>query len=306
VPIYDQTFRRYEGARSTRALWWPIARMTFKPALKNKLTWVLLVGMLLGLVALSIGFFAAAKVEELAPGQANEAMRTARMQKIPLFGRDVNLGTLFHVCLGPVFPLMGLLLLATGGGSISSDLRNSALPLYFSRPLRPWQYLFGKILGLTILPFSALSISLLIVFVQFVAYFRTTRDLITDLPVFLAALLQVLLISLMLAIAMAAFSSATKNARTAGVLFFGFFIATTAFGVALAGTTRMPELRVLAPRFALQTVSRALLHPNFSQFGDNIDVTGIRLKFALCALVFYTTCFLVLLRRNLRVVEVVK
>lgn len=306
MPIYDQTFRRYDGPRHTTVLWWPIARTTFRPVLKNKLTWILLVGLLLALVALSIGFFAASKVEELAPGQANQAFRTARMQRIPLFGRDVNLGTLFHMCLGPVFPLMGLLMLATGGGSISADLRNSALPLYFSRPLKPWHYLFGKILGLTILPFSALTISLVIVFVQYVAYFRGAKDLLTDLPVFFAALLQVAIISFILSIAMTAFSSTTKNARTAGVLFFGFFIATTAIGVVFAGAAHMPELRVLAPRFALQTISRALLHPNFAQFGDSIDVTGIRLKFAVCALVFYSTLFLIILRRNLRVVEVVK
>ncbi|MGI8904977.1 MAG: ABC transporter permease subunit [Candidatus Sumerlaeaceae bacterium] len=306
MPIYDQTFRRYDGPRRTRALWWPIARTTFRPVLKSKLTWLLLLGVFVYLVFISIGFFAASKIQELAPGQAEEAARAARMQKLPIFGKDMDLGTVFYFFITPLFPAMGLLLLATGGGSISTDLRNSALPLYFSRPLKPWHYVFGKILGMAILPFGALTAGLLIIFVQFIAYFKGAPGLLSEFPVLLSALLQVGIVSFLLSIAITGFSSTTKNARTAGILYFGFFIATTALGEILVDAAHMRELRAIAPRFALDTVARVLLKPDFAQIRSSVDVTGVRFQFAACALVAYAVFFLVLLRRNLRVVEVVK
>ena len=306
MPIYDQTFRRYDGPRRTTALWWPIARTTFRPVLKSKFTWFLLLGLLGYLIVISVGFFASAKMQELAPGQVGEATRTLRMQKLPMFGKDMQLGTVLYSFITPLFSMMGLLLLATGGGSISVDLKNAALPLYFSRPLKPWHYVFGKILGMAILPFASLTAGLLIVFIQFIAYFRGPSGLITDLPVLLAALLQVVIVSFMLSIAITAFSSTTKNARTAGILYFGFFIATTALGEVLVNAAHMRELRAIAPRFALDTVGRALLHPDFTQFTGPIDISGLRLRFAICALVVYALAFLGLLRHNLRVVEVVK
>jgi hypothetical protein len=273
---------------------------------KSKLTWTLLLGLFVFLIIISVGFFAMSKIEQLAPEQAEHAARAARLQKLPMFGKNMDLGTVFYTFISPLFPLMGLLMLTTGGGSISTDLRHSALPLYFSRPLKPWHYVLGKILGLAMLPVGAMSAALILIYVQFIAYFKPPSALLSELPMLLAAILQVFLISLLLSIAITGFSSTTKNARTAGVLFFGFFVATTALGEVLVKAARMRELRAIAPRFGMDTIARGLLHPNFSEVMGSVDITGLRLPVAVTSISVYAIFFLWLLRRNLRVVEIVK
>jgi len=305
MPIYDQTFRRYEGERSTRALWWPVARNTVRPVLKNKLTWGLLLLLLIAVVVVSVGFFAAAKMAEVAPQHAEEAMRTMRSQRVWLFGKDVKLGTMFHLFINPLFPLLILLLLVTGAGSVSTDLRQNALPLYFSRPLKPWHYAFGKVAGLAILPAVAVTVAILILYLQFIAYFGTGLDVVKNLPVLGAAILQVCMISVFLALALAAFSSMTKTSRTAGVLFLGFLVLSFALANIFAETANAREFRAIAPRMAFSAISRAMLNPDLKEFRRQID-EGLRLTVAVGSLLTYTALFLFLLRRNLRVVEVVK
>lgn len=303
MPIYDQTFRRYEGTRSTRALWWPVARNTINPVLKNKLTWALFLMLLIAVVVVSVGFFAAAKVAEVAPHRAEDAMQAMQSQSVPLFGRNTTLGTLFHQFLTPMFSLLGLLLLVTGSGSISRDLRSSALPLYFSRPLKPWQYAFGKIIGLSIVPVIAMTVALLLLYFQFIAYFGSGYDLLRHLPVFGAAVVQVILTSVFLAIAITAFSSMTKTAGTAAVLYLGFLMLTFTMAQVFAETQNAREFRAMAPRMGLSVISRALLKPELQ--GRQLD-QGLRLTLAVCSLLSYAALFLFILRRNLRVVEVVK
>lgn len=306
MPIYDQSFRRYEGERRTRMLWWPVARQTLRGIVRSKLMWLILLGLLVAVVAVSIGFFAASKLEQMAPEKVEEASQAIRTQNIPMFGRDVNLGTIFFSFLVPMFPVMWVLMLVAGGGSISSDLRSSALPLYFSRPLKPWEYALGKVLGLALVPAAAFAVAILLMYLQYVAYFRPPTALFTEAPVLLAAFLHIGLVSLFLALAMACFSSLTKTARTAAVMYLGFFVLMNALAASMREGTDMRELRALAPGTALQVIGRNLMNPNIQQFRMRMDVSGLGLQIALLSVLLYLVVFAIILRRNLRVVEVVK
>ena len=44
MPIYDQTFRRYEGPRRVRALWLPVAWQTLRRVLRTRLTYLAIAG----------------------------------------------------------------------------------------------------------------------------------------------------------------------------------------------------------------------------------------------------------------------
>lgn len=313
MPIYDQTFRRYEGDRKLTALWWPVAQQTFRPVLKSKLTWVLLLGLLIFVVIFSVSFFAASKLAEAAPEHVEQATKAVRAQKIPMFGKDVGIRTILYGFISPQFAVLWLLILATGGGSVSTDLRHSALPLYFSRPLRPWEYGVGKVLGLAILPVIALTAAMFLVFIQYIAYFSDLNGLLKELPGFLMALLYVILVSLFISLAMVAFSSNAKTARAAGVMYLGFFLLTAAVANGLAMTQGRRDvhgygrqLRNLSPRHSFELISEKLLKPDLAKISRHYDVEGISSLSAVVSLGIYVLIFLWLLRRNLKVVEVVK
>ena len=40
MPIYEQSFRHYDGPRTTRRMWWPVAWQTMRPMLKPKPLWL--------------------------------------------------------------------------------------------------------------------------------------------------------------------------------------------------------------------------------------------------------------------------
>ncbi len=307
MPIYDQTFRRYTGTRHLQALWWPVTWYTFKPILKRKLVWILMVGFLLYLGAISVGFFATAKLGEFIKGdQSEEAMRAIRREGVRMFGADISLGTVLYSVMQPLKMLLWLLVLVAGAGAISSDRRHNALPLYFSRPLKPWHYTVGKILGVAILPLGAMLFTQWFVGLQYIAWYFPFSAFFTELPTFVMAAIYVVVLCGFIATVMASFSSMARSARVAGVAFLIFFVLLERLVPLLARSTDMWEMLSLSPLHSLDVIGQALLQPNLNEISSSVFTGGLSLPYSIMSVAGYTALFLYVLRKNLRVVEVVK
>jgi ABC-type transport system involved in multi-copper enzyme maturation permease subunit len=305
MPIYDQTFRRYQGKRSTRFLWWPVARQTLRPILKAKATYLLLAFVVVPVIIYSVGFFIAAQVEKMVPEQSDGAGELARITKVPIFGRQVPVNNVLFEFLIGQSAVVVILILAHGGNTVSIDKRNSALPLYFSRPLNKPSYAFGKILGLALLPAIMLAAALILIFAQVIGYFYTPMEALKMMPLLLSGLAYVGLLSLFTATSMVAFSSATKNANVAAVTFIIFWM----LALAIGGATReymgrKTGLAAISPTLSFQSIGRFLLDPEIGRLMRRQAMVDVQHAFAAIAL--YTGLFLLLIRRNLKVVEVVK
>jgi ABC-type transport system involved in multi-copper enzyme maturation permease subunit len=307
MPIYDQTFRRYTGPRNLRALWWPVTWFTFRPILKRKLVWILLVGFVLYLGAISLGFFASAKMGEfIYERQSREAARAIRREGIRMFGSDISLGTILYSVMQPLKMLLWLLVLVAGSGCISSDRRHNALPLYFSRPLKPWQYTFGKILGVAIMPLAAMLITQWVAGLQYIAWYYPFSALFTEIPTFLSAGVYAIILCGFIATVMASVSSMARSSRVAGVGFLVFFVLLENIVPLLAKTAGNTDLLALSPLHATDVIGRTLLAPDLHEISSSVETGKLSIQLAVIAVAAYSALFLYALRRNLRVVEVVK
>lgn len=309
MPIYDQTFRRYEGPRSTHGSWRPVALQTMRPILKSKLAITLLIGTLIWITIYSVMLYVSAKLPEMSPQHTrmDDAGSAMREQGIPFFGRDTALRTILYDFVRTETILIWLLLMITGGGSISADLRHQAMPLYFSRPLRPRDYIFGKIIGLAFLPVVVVMLAVVLIYMQAIAYFFPASDLWKQSGLLLASFAYVAGGSLFAGLLMAAFSSASRKASTAAVVFLGFHTLTVVVARIAQRGFRAPDFAVIAPYVDLQVILYHLFRPDLAGARRfPFRVQQLNLTLAITALTIYILGALWLLRRNVRVVEVVK
>lgn len=309
MPIYEQTFRPYEGKRYTSFLWWPIAWQTFKRILKSKITYVILMGAVANVIYWSVGLFIAAQLYRIAPEKAQNLDEvSSQISGIPLFGqKNQRIGTIFFQFLQGEYAFLWILILLTGGALISADKRFNALPLYFSRPLTPRSYMFGKVLGLSMFPALVLIASLLLLYLQLGGYFFTLWQMVKMSPLMMKGCLYVVVICLMTSLSMAAFSSLTSNSRIAAVSYLGFWVLTTFLGRAIARVAKQSEFGALSPGRSLEAISLSLFQPDLSRYNEHHEMPAMfDPSLAWVSIIAYTLLFLWILRRNLRVVEVVK
>jgi len=307
MPIYDQSFRRYTGTRNLTRLWWPVAWYTFRPVLRRVLIWILGVFFLLYLASISIFLIASLQIKnQIGESQTASIMRDMRRSGVRVFGDDVPMGTILYSIMQPVQSLIWLVILVAGAGCISSDRRHNALPLYFSRPLLSWQYTLGKILGVALLPTAALLLTQWLIGLQYVAYFKPVSNLLTELPTFLMGAVVAVVQCGFAATAMVAFSSMAKSARVAGVAFLGFLVLMKMIIPLLAFSSKQWILLSLSPQHSLDVISRGIMGARLDKITTSIETGGLTVPVSLVSVACYMALFIIIIRNNLRVVEVVK
>lgn len=304
MPIFDQTFRRYEGPRHIRFLWWPVARQVIKPVLKSKLTWLILSGIIVPVIVASIGFFVSAKLEKVAPQHIEAAAQAIEVSEIPIFSRNKPLNPVLFMFLMGEYGFLWIFTLAAGGNTVSIEKRNNAFALYFARPLGPWEYIAGKVIGLSLLPSAVLVASVVILYVQAWAYFLTTSQALALLPLLGRSLLFVLIASLVTSLSMTAFSGIAPSARAAGLMYLGFWMIARIVGEFLRHQGPWSSMRSLSPAHAMHAVAVALVNPGQKFLQRNKEFANLNVEMAVVSLVAVSILFLLLLRRSLRVVEV--
>ena len=134
MAVYEQTYRRYTGELTPqRSRFLVPLRYALKDVFASRLVLLLLV--LGGLVALS----AAVIVYLHHNFSALSALKLPLDQVIPIDN------VFFEKILQIESSIGFFLALVIGPGLIAPDVRNNALPLYFSRPFSPAEYVLGKL-----------------------------------------------------------------------------------------------------------------------------------------------------------------
>lgn len=308
MPIYDQTFRRYAGERRTHMLWWVVARNTLRPFFKAKLLSRLLFGAGIGapVIIASIGLFLAAKFADLATDKNIPIERAVEGADFPVFGYNLNLNSMLFLLLDMTSNVFWLLIAIYGAGSISQDRKYFALPLYFSRPLTVLDYMIGKIAGLSMYPIIVLFLATVVVFVQAWAYFFTPAEGMGHIRTLVGATIWIVVNGVMLALSMAAFSSVTKSAAAATVMYVGFWFASVPIANIIAEFSKSAQFGAVSLSHSLNVLAIHLIQPQARWLRGNPNNSDFGLLPALASIVFFAGIFLWVTRRNLKVVEVVK
>jgi ABC-2 type transport system permease protein len=282
VPIYDQGYRRYEARGALPAVrFWPITREALRLLLARRA--------FLGLLAMCWFPFLVRAVQIWVVTQYPQVGRL-----LPVDGR------LFGEFLNQQVGLCVLLTIFGGAGLIANDLRTGAILVYLSRPLTRRDYLLGKLsvlLALNLFVTLVPGLLLYLVGLGLAPELYAKLELMWIAP---AIVLHSLTISLSIGLLSLAVSALSRNARVAGLGFFGLF----------AGLEMVRGVLILISRshwaavVSLQADIRALGGAMFGvalRRGEDVPALA-----ASGVLVVVAAACLALLRSRVRAVEIVR
>jgi ABC-2 type transport system permease protein len=278
MPIHDQGYRRYGGAKARRGTgWMVITRAGLRTFFARRA--------FLGLLLVSwFPFFV----------RAVQIYAAANLPQMAVLAPTADT---FRQFLEQQRPFVFFVTVYVGAGLIANDRRANALQIYLSKPLTRAEYVFGKLAIL--MTFLALvtwlpAIVLLIVQISFAGnftFFRNNVFLFPAITVF--AFLQVT----MIATAMLALSSLSKSSRYVGILYAAVIFFTQAIYGVLYAVTRSTSLSWIS------------FSANLTQIGDVIFRQPLTYdtpwQVSLLMIVGLTALSGVILERRVRGVEVV-
>lgn len=282
MPIYDQTYRRYEARGALRQIrFWPITREALRLVLARRA--------FLGLLALGwLPFLVQVGIIYV-------------FTRFPEAGRILPVdGRLFGQFLNQQFLLTFLITIFGGAGLVANDLRTGAILVYLSRPLTRRDYILGKLsvllllnLSVTLAPGIVLyAVGLALAPEQFLKW-----DLTWIGP---AIVLQSLVISLVVSLIALAVSALSRSARIAGLGFFGLVFGLEIIGPVLRRITDSPVASLLSIQTDLRAVTNVLFGVTSPRW---MAVSWVHAALVLLAVA--VGC-LTILRSRVRAVEIVK
>ena len=246
MPIHDQGYRRYAGARATvgRA-WQVIAGAGIRSVVTKRAFIALMLFAWTPFVVRAVQIYVSANFQQaafLAPK-----------------------GETFREFLETQDIFVFFVTIWVGAGLIANDRRANALQLYLSKPLSAAEYVVGKLAILFVFLIFvtwAPAMGLLLVQAIFAGSFTFIRNNAYLLPaITLFSLAQVLLAST----TMLALSSLSKSSRFVGVMYAGLMFFTAALFQALRGITRTTSFAWISPNDALEQLGDVIfrLEPRY-------------------------------------------
>jgi ABC-2 type transport system permease protein len=278
MPIHDQGYRHYGGARAPHGRAWAVIAKAGVRTLLSKRAFIgLLLAAWLPFLVRAVQIYAATNLPQAAFLTPDAKMFRQFLEQQEVF--------------------MFFVTVYAGAGLIANDRRANALQIYLSKPLTRAEYVFGKLailMSFLLLVSWVPAVGLLIVQVMFSGSFRFFLDNLFLFPaITVFSFVQVIAVST----AMLALSSLSRSSRYVGILYAGLiFFSQAIYGVVFA-VTRNSSLAWISVPF------------NLNQLGDAIFRLPLRYATPLpAALLVIATLIVasgVILAQRVRGVEVV-
>ena len=229
MPIHDQSYRRYGGAKAALGRsWMVIAKAGIMNMIRKRVFIGLLLFAWLPFIVRAVQLYVAANYPQAAA----------------ILGPDAKM---FRDFLEQQDFFVFIMTIYIGAGLIANDRRANALQIYLSKPLLRAEYIAGKAAVLfTFLMLVTWVPGMLLLFLQ-VMFKGSFEFLRANLFLFPAITVATLLQALVATFTMLALSSLSKSSRYVGILYAGILFFTAAiFGamVAITGSTSLSWLSV--------------------------------------------------------------
>lgn len=249
MPISEQGYLHWQGQLADgRRPWRPITRLGLRLAFRRKYFKFTLGVSLLPAVVFCFGVYAAETFQNF---QVLMGGRRQILSVDPMFFRTYfTSGFLLFMAL--------MLMILAGAGLIADDLKSNSLQLYFARPLRKRDYLFGK---LGVVGFFLMLLTLVpgVLFIILKLIFSGSFRFLGQFPWLpFAVIAYSLILIVFFSLATLFVSSLGKNRRFAGILLFLIYIFSDVFFGVFYGLFHRPEFCWLSIKANLQQVGAAL------------------------------------------------
>lgn len=284
--IHDLGYQRYAGGRRPQHTRWQVIvrnmmSMSWKGWWRYKIPLSVAV---MTMVGVGVGiYFSRNDIFEAAPGMG-EQVRTIADSLIPRSYTWFGFSALI-VC---------LTILA---GTVSRDLQAGAFEFYFSRPVRPVDYVIGKIVGAFMLLAPILLLGPLFLTIYRLGLTGDVERVVDTMSWIPKAVVVGVVATLAQASIALAFGALTNRSRYAvvGYAAFMFFFGPIPIMAAIAHGVQMPELAALSPNSAILGFAAGIFDADF-QFGPAAPPLGI----SLISLLGYTSASVLLILWRVR------
>jgi hypothetical protein len=162
-----------------------------------------------------------------------------------------------------------LLSLTVGIGVVAADMRSGAFTFYFSRPVRPVDYIVGKLVGLTLVQASVLLVPMLLLSFVRLGISKDTDELIRNLAFVPKAALIGGVASLTYASVSLGFSAAMANTKLNLALWAAYYLIITSIIGLIGATSDIQWLASVDIGLALSQLSAGLF--GLQPFGQEVD-----------------------------------
>jgi len=258
--IHDLGYKRYVGTRRPQATRWRvITRQLLSHAWKKWWRYKAWLGFAVLITAILGAIMVASDSEEL--GDMRKSGMVVRLVDEIVFG-----GIAYFT------KVAFLLTLTVGVSIVASDLKTGAFTFYFSRPVRPVDYVLGKVVALFILHASVILLPLLAVVSIRLGMSESTDELIDNLGYVPRTLLLGGMGALVFASMSLGFSAAFNTPRLNIAIWAVYYIVISTIIMGVAMQAGVPEIGVIDPYFALLSLS-------FEMYGVN-PARGEEVEFA--------------------------
>lgn len=246
MPIHDQGYQRYVGARTAIGKSWQVMTRAGVISMVSKRQFI-------GLMLFAWAPFVVRAVQIYVSATFTQASFLAPK------------GETFREFLDQQGAFVFFVTIWVGAGLIANDRRANALQLYLSKPMTSVEYIAGKLailflflVSVTFLPAMMLLLTQAI-FAGSLTFIANNLYLLPAITLF--SLAQVLLAST----TMLALSSMSKSARFVSVMYAGLFFFTTALFNALRGITGRSSFAWLSPGASLEQLGDVIfrLEPRY-------------------------------------------
>jgi len=250
MTIKEKGYSHWDGEFSQRKLpWWPITRNGIKLTLKKKFFKPVYALALVPALVFLVGIYLSERIEDFS------VMMDGNSQLLKVDP------ALFKTYLTNEFLLfmIAIILVFTGAGLISDDLKYNSLQLYFSRPLRKQDYLLGKASVLAcFLLFLTLVPGLLLFFMKLI--FSGNLKFFGDFPLLpLSIIGYSIFITVFFSFYTLLLSSISKSRRYVIILIIGiYFFSDILFAIFYNSfRSRSPYFSLLSLKVNLQQLGAA-------------------------------------------------
>lgn len=289
MTIKERGYTHWDGElQDGRFPWWPITRMGIKLTFKRRFFKLFFGLTLMPALVWLVGIYISERLEDFKFMMEGE---TDFLNVNPLYFKTyfTNEFLLFMVVMIMVF---------SGAGLISDDLRHNALQLYFARPLKKRDYLTGKA---AVIFFFLLILTLVpgVVFILFKMIFAGNFQFFVSYPwLILSVVAYSLLLTTFFAFYTLLMSSVGKNRRYVSILIFGVYIFSDIFSAIFREIFRSQYFFLLSIKTNLQQIGAVLFRQR----------TPFNIPWFYSLLVIAAICLFAayLLKRKVRGVEIIK
>lgn len=290
MTIKEKGYTHWDGElKDGRFPWWPITRFGIKLTFKRKFFKFVLALTLIPSLIWLVFIYVSERLEDfsfLVRGDQTEFLNVD-----PAFFKTyfTNEFLLF---------MMIMILVFCGAGLISDDLKHNALQLYFARPLKKRDYLFGKA---AVIFFFLFILTLVpgLIFIIMKLIFAGNLKFISSYPWLpLSIVVYSLLLTSFFALYTLLLSSVGKNRRYVAILIFGIYIFSDIFSGIFKEIFHSQYFYLLSIKSNLQQVGAVLF--------DQRTPWNVPWYYSLLAIAAICLFSAYMLKRKVRGVEIIK